>query len=98
MAAYLITGEAGTGKSSVAAALQRRGYVAYDGDRTPGLTYHADPATGQPITEKLDHYAETDWMWNPTRLRELLDTCSDLFLAGATSNQHEFYPLFAKIF
>ena len=40
---------------------------------------------------------ETDWIWNPTRLRELLDTCSDVFLAEATSNQHEFYLLFAKI-
>jgi hypothetical protein len=67
------------------------------GDRTPGLTYRADPATGQPITEKLDSYMETDWIWNPTRLRELLDTCSDVFLAEAISNQHEFYLLFAKI-
>lgn len=42
MAAYLITGEAGTGQSSVVAELQRRGYMACEGDRTPGLTYHAD--------------------------------------------------------
>jgi len=37
-------------------------------------------------------------MWNPTRLRELLDTGSDVFPAGTTSNQHEFYPLFANTF
>jgi broad-specificity NMP kinase len=96
MAAYLITGESGTGKSSVAAELRRRGYLAYDGDAT--LAYHADATTGQPITEKLDSYAKTDWLWKPARLRELLDTESDVFLTGGASNQREFYPLFARIF
>jgi serine kinase of HPr protein (carbohydrate metabolism regulator) len=49
MTAYLITGEAGVGKSSVAAELQRRGYLFYGGDKTPNLTYHADSVTGQLI-------------------------------------------------
>ena len=31
-------------------------------------------------------------------MHKLLDPDSDVFLAGATSNQHESYPLFAKIF
>jgi len=98
MGAYFITGEAGTGKSSLAAELQKRGYLAYDGDGTPSLTYHTDRTTGQPITEKLAHYAETDWVWDATKLRELLDTPNNVFLTGATSNQREFYALFAKIF
>ncbi len=38
------------------------------------------------------------WLWNLARLHKLLDTDSDVFLAGATSNQYEFYLLFAKIF
>lgn len=96
MAAFLITGEAGTGKSSVAAELRRRGYLAYDADAT--LAYHADPATGQPIIERLDSYAATDWLWNSRRVRELLNTESNVFLTGCASNQREFYPLFANVF
>lgn len=80
MAAYLITGASGTGKTSVAKELRRRGYLAYDGDAT--LAYHADPETHQPMTETLDSYAQTAWLWNQTRLRELLDTESDVILTG----------------
>ena len=98
MPAYLITGEAGTGKSSLAIELQKRGYVAYDGDRTPGLTYHAYRLTGQPITERLEHYTETDWVWDSHRLRELINAPGEVFIAGATSNQQDFYPLFRQIF
>lgn len=96
MVAYLITGESGTGKSSVATELSRRGYLAYDADAT--LAYHADRVTGKPIFEKLEHYAETAWLWDVTKLRELLDHREDVFLTGGSDNQHEFYPLFAKIF
>src|SRR6266567_8533977 len=96
MTAYLITSEAGTGKSSLVAELRRRGYLAYDADLT--LASHTDLATGKPLAEKLDHYAKTSWMWDAARLREILDTCKDVFLTGASDNQHEFYPLFAKIF
>ena len=98
MSAYLITGEAGTGKSSLAEELRRRGYLAYDADYTPGLAFHADPATGQPITEERDHYADTDWLWDAATLRALLDTCETVFIAGTSSNEHLFYSLFAKIF
>lgn len=96
MAAYLITGEAGTGKSSVAAELRKRGYLAYDADET--LAYHAERATGKPILEKLEHYTQTAWIWDAARLRALLASHKDVFLTGASDNQHEFYPLFTKIF
>ncbi len=98
MPAYLITGEPGAGKSSLAVELRRRGYLAYDADNTPGLAFHADPATGQPITEKRDHYADTDWLWDAALLRALLDSGETVLLAGVSSNQEAFYPLFARIF
>ena len=95
MPVYLITGESGTGKTSLAAELRRRGYRAYDGDT---FAYHADPATGQPITARLDHYAHIDWLWDTAHLRQLLAVPGDLFITGATDNQQDFYPLFATIF
>src|SRR5262249_32010961 len=96
MAAYLITGEPGTGKSSVAAELRRREYLAYDADAT--FAYHADRATGKRLTEKRDHYADTAWMWDAARLREIFVPCKDVFITGSSDNQREFYPMFARIF
>lgn len=96
MAAYFITGESGTGKSSVAKELRRRGYLAYDADRT--LAYHADRESSKPITKQLEHYAQTAWLWNADRLHAILATNQDVFLTGSSDNQREFYPLFARIF
>ena len=43
---YLIEGGSGTGKTTVANELQRRGFHVIHGDRE--LAYHGDPETGEP--------------------------------------------------
>ncbi len=48
---YLIEGGSGTGKTSVAEELQRRGYHVIHGDRE--LKYRGDPKTGEPLTEPV---------------------------------------------
>jgi hypothetical protein len=66
--------------------------------KTPGLSHHADRATGKPITERRDHYADTDWLWDSVRLHQLLASPDDVFITGGSTNRHDFYPLFSKIF
>ncbi len=48
---YLIEGVSGTGKTSVATELQRRGYHVIHGDRE--LAYKGDPETGEPVDLSL---------------------------------------------
>lgn len=54
---YLIEGTSGTGKTSVAEELQRRGYHVLHGDRE--LKYRGDPQTGEPVNEPV-HQSEWD--------------------------------------
>ena len=54
---YLIEGVSGTGKTSVAEELQRRGYHVLHGDRE--LKYRGDPKTGKPVSEPA-HKNERD--------------------------------------
>ena len=54
---YLIEGVSGTGKTTVAKELQRRGYHVIHGDRE--LKYRGDPKTGEPLEEPL-HKSERD--------------------------------------
>ena len=44
---YLIEGVSGTGKTTVAEELQRRGYHVIHGDRQ--FAYYGDPETGEPL-------------------------------------------------
>jgi hypothetical protein len=46
---YRVTGQAGSGKSSVAAELGRRGFIAYDTDAIPGVTGFDYADTGLPV-------------------------------------------------
>ena len=54
---YLIEGVSGTGKTSVAEELQRRGYHVLHGDRE--LKYRGVPKTGEPVNEPV-HESERD--------------------------------------
>jgi broad-specificity NMP kinase len=52
----LVTGQAGSGKSSVAAELSRRGFAAYDTDAMPDVTGFDSLETGEPASwEEIDH-------------------------------------------
>ena len=52
----LVTGQAGSGKSSVAAELARRGFAAYDTDAMPEVTGFDSVETGVPPTrEEISH-------------------------------------------
>lgn len=59
---YLIEGVSGTGKTSVATELQRRGYHVLHGDRE--LAYRGDPKMGQPLDEPINASEMDNALWH----------------------------------
>lgn len=101
-AKYLITGVAGTGKSTIAHELAKLGYAAYDADA--GFSFYVDKQTRRPVphpkTPSLEWYAEHERIFDEAVLEKLFKKHVDepLFLASITANQSKYYPQFDKIF
>jgi dephospho-CoA kinase len=101
MANYLITGVAGTGKSTLSQELTQLGCEAIDTDVS--YTHWVERATGKSFSSRPDKgpgWADKyDWEWHTEAVNQLLQESSgDLFLCGVANNQADFYPLFQKIF
>lgn len=102
MPKYLITGVAGTGKSTVAHELKKRGYAAYDADA--GFSYYVDKKTRQkvphPTTPSFEWYAGHERIFDETVLEELFNKHANesVFIAAITANQEKYYQDFDKIF
>jgi dephospho-CoA kinase len=90
MAAILVTGMSGTGKSSVLAELARRGFEVVDTDYG-GYSVETSPSPGAPLEQ----------LWVADRIDELLTRGEDhdgvLVVGGTVSNQARFYPRFAAV-
>lgn len=99
---YLITGVAGTGKSTAAKELRRRGYAAYDTEE--GFSYYIDKTTGQrcayPAQPSPEWYENHERVFDEKVLLNLFKKHKDepLFISSITANQSKFYPDFDKIF
>ena len=99
---YLITGVAGTGKSSTAKELRDRGYAAYDVEE--GFSYHINKQTGQkasyPTNPTPEWYEKHERVFDENVLMNLMKKHRNesLFICSITANQAKFYPQFAKIF
>ncbi|HET6864113.1 MAG TPA: AAA family ATPase [Candidatus Saccharimonadales bacterium] len=99
---YLITGVAGTGKSTLAKELRRRGYAAYDTEE--GFSYYVDKLTGErcayPKQPSPDWYERHERVFDEKILMNLLKKHADepLFIASITANQAKYYGQFDKIF
>src|SRR5689334_22899732 len=97
---YLIEGGSGTGKTSVAEELQRRGYHVIHGDRE--LKYRGDPKTGEPVHEPA-HENEWDravWqqqhlLWDINKVRSVIADHSKTisFFCGGSRNFSKFIDL-----
>lgn len=99
----LITGVAGTGKSTIIKALNVRGISAIDLHDVPGLFHWQDKETKEKIqytpVESKEWFNTVDRLCDIPKLKELLSEHDNVVMAGATSgsNQEEFLSLFDKI-
>jgi gluconate kinase len=94
MALVQIDGFSGTGKSTLAIELQKRGYEALDTDSVFG--YFGNPETGQPT----DEHIRLNWIWDLDRIRNFAKNSENktIFLCGGAMNQDTIRDLFAKRF
>jgi broad-specificity NMP kinase len=100
--AILVTGVAGSGKSSVCMELQKRGYRAFDIEEMPGMFSSVDKRTDQVTghdNDDLESVKQHDWICDEEKLRQLIAAQKDAmtFYCGTASNLDELLPLFNKV-
>ncbi|MFJ1311957.1 AAA family ATPase [Agrobacterium sp. P15N1-A] len=101
---YLIEGVSGTGKTSVATELQRRGYHVIHGDRE--LAYKGDPETGEPVDLSLFQgdgdmvYRHRRHIWDVEKVQALVTDRrhTNTFFCGGSRNFQRFIELFDQVF
>lgn len=102
---YLIEGGSGTGKTTVAEELERRGYHVIHGDRQ--FAYYGDPQTGEKVDRLPDARAPEDlawwyerWIWPVDKVKSLVADPRDAmtFFCGSSRNRRQFIDLFDAVF
>jgi hypothetical protein len=91
---YLIEGGSGTGKTTVANELQRRGFHVIHGDRE--LAYPGDPETGEPA----DLGPLKPRIWNVDRVKVIVSNQDEAvtFFCGGSGNVAKYVDLFDRVF
>jgi dephospho-CoA kinase len=94
----LITGNAGSGKTSVSEVLEQRGYIVHDADEGFGHWIHkksGEMRSSRPTANRGDYY----WVWRIGKIKSLLRETGDktVFFCGVSSNQAELYKDFDKV-
>lgn len=98
-----ITGVSGTGKTTVARELEKRGFYAISIDEVEGLCSWIHQETGQNDGGKetemtLDFVDTHDWICDVEYLKELLNKERDVaFVLGMATNQDDFLHIFDKV-
>jgi hypothetical protein len=92
MSRVLVTGIAGTGKSSALAELDRRRYRVVD-TTDPGWREYRE------YVESSDELHRGDWLWVEEKITGLLDSDDgrSLFVEGCVRNQSKFYDRFNAV-
>src|SRR3984957_21339988 len=103
MSAVQITGCSGAGKTTIAAALARRGLTSIDADDDPLLARSVDLAGNvveEPEEPDSAWLARHSWAWDPARLDELIAAAgpATLYVCGGADNQQEVADRFTRVF
>lgn len=97
----LITGVAGSGKTTIAAELTKRGYDARNMDAIEGLCSWVSLASGRSEPDNRENEPDWlkthDWFWDNNQLTKLLSETKNTFYCGSSGNQDQFYSMFDKV-
>jgi hypothetical protein len=103
MSKFLVTGYPGTGKSSIAHALKKHGYAAYDTEAMRGYMHVESVETGRHIA--VPSPIPAGWfdttgncVWDLSRVLQLMQQHDDIFICALADNQEELYASFDTIF
>lgn len=102
MPAYLVTGNPGSGKTTVALELARRGFTAIDTDEIAGWETAEGLAVGQPEHPTDEWLRQHRWVWRRSRLEDAIQLRTTVrhpvFLCGIAANQREMLDCFDLVF
>lgn len=99
----LLTGIAGTGKSTIISAINKRGIFSLDLHDIQGLFFWQDKETKEKVeyapVESREWFDTVDRLCDIPKLKEILSQHEDIVVAGtiSASSQEEFLSLFDKI-
>lgn len=105
MSLIYVTGISGSGKTTVAKQLSKRGYEAYDADGDGFNSWHNKIAGKRIETpENVDlhtpeWYKKHTWKTSRKKIKELAGRGKNklIFLCGVSSNENELWDLFSKV-
>lgn len=103
MKKIFITGVSGTGKTTIAKELEKRGYYAISIDEVEGLCSWINQETGQKsggkeVEMNAEFVDKHNWICNTEHLNKLLSKEVDVvFVLGRATNQEDFLHIFDKI-
>jgi dephospho-CoA kinase len=100
MAAYLITGNPGSGKSMMVAELAHRGLLAIDTDDIAGWVDDSVRPAEQPPDITSTWLASHQWVWTRDALQGAIHEAntSPVFFCGIAVNQRDLLDLFDLVF
>jgi len=101
VATVLITGNPGSGKTSLARELSQLGYAALDTDQLAGWETASGTQVTQPLGATDEWLLSHRWVWSRPRLQEVIGARppgQPSFLCGIAMNQPDLLDLFDEVF